>query len=148
MVYKGKYIGLLLTFLAWLLMIAHAIIPHHHHNIEVCLQNHDCTHSTQLVILPTTDDHSENEADPICCNLIQLIVVPKNQGKQDFILLETDFANNNWLFLDTSYLNLPGIYSVRFIKRPSIGIKFNQLLLAGLKAMRGPPSIAECEITT
>lgn len=79
--------------LASILLVAHAVIPHHHHNKQICLERSHCIHDDlKDENGTTTGSHShdgENNHDD--CVLKDPVVVLSNQWKTDFRLInETD----------------------------------------------------------
>ena len=132
-----------MSVLAWLLLIAHAVVPHHHHSLDVCLQLHDNSTCIDSELYPVTDDHEEDETDPICCNLIVLNVVPNNQEKQEIVKLETDFIIHNWFSVTPENVGLIQIYADFPFKWPFLIIRHYSLYNGGLMTLRGPPSKSE-----
>lgn len=72
--------------LANILLLAHAVVPHHHHNKQVCLENTHCFHDG------FKDEHSTNRNNHSHdgqnshdkCVLKEPVVVFSNQWKNDF----------------------------------------------------------------
>lgn len=135
-----------MSVLAWLLLIAHAVIPHHHHSLNVCLQLHNNSADIDSEMYPIAHDHGEDETDPICCNLIDLNVVPNNQGKQEIVKLETDFIIHNWFSVTPENVGLMQINTDSPFKWPFLIIRHNSLYYEGLRTLRGPPSKSDYKL--
>lgn len=63
--------------MAYFIIMAHAVVPHHHHNEWICIQSSHCAdahHSDEK----STSEH-DHEDD---CILVQLVVRPASQDNQ------------------------------------------------------------------
>ena len=69
--------------LANIVLLAHAVFPHHHHNQQVCLSHSHCQHTSNDSSTNPADCTHEHDSDsPVTnCTLKQLVVVPANQGR-------------------------------------------------------------------
>jgi hypothetical protein len=62
--------------MAYLIIMAHAVIPHHHHQESICIQKTNC--STQQHNHEQSTSEHDHEDD---CLLIQSIVIPAGQER-------------------------------------------------------------------
>ena len=95
MIKKG--FNILIVILTGMLLLAHAIVPHHHHNLQVCVVDIHSGHKD------ATHDHScnnenhqhDHEADDLSCILEKIVMFRPGQSEQDgkFILSLDDEAN-------------------------------------------------------
>ena len=81
----------LFIMLAGILLVAHAVVPHHHHNKQICFERSHCIqddftheHGTN----PASHSHDgENNHDD--CALNDPVVITTNEWKPDFKLIQT-----------------------------------------------------------
>lgn len=71
--------------LATLSVLAHAVIPHHHHQVVVCVEDiqheeHACHHDDG--VHEHGNDHQEGQSHATPCEFKLAVVVPSSQGKQ------------------------------------------------------------------
>ena len=68
--FKGQHTGGLFTFLAGLIILAHAVVPHHHHfdSVETHPENQECENTRP-------DKHNENPDTH--CHALNLIISEK-----------------------------------------------------------------------
>ena len=78
--------AIVLIMIANIMILAHAVIPHHHHNKQVCLINSHFTNESFTDEHGTDQDshshHRENNSDD--CVLKLPLVIFSNQWKTDF----------------------------------------------------------------
>jgi len=74
--------------LANLVLLAHAVVPHHHHNKQVCFKHSHCNHDGLADEHGTNQDNHSHDGDNNHdnCVLREPIVVFSNQWKSDLIL--------------------------------------------------------------
>ncbi|HBL77329.1 MAG: hypothetical protein A2W90_21840 [Bacteroidetes bacterium GWF2_42_66] len=75
--------------LANFVLLVHAVIPHHHHQSHVCIENSHCqcdseTHSH------CNPEHEHDGNDSNDCLLKQVVALPSNQVKQECKCICTD----------------------------------------------------------
>lgn len=131
--------------LAGILLVAHAVVPHHHHNKQICFERSHCIqddftheHGTN----PASHSHDgENSHDD--CVLKDPVVVLSNESKPDFrFIYETDrsgidgFHNN---ILNNSTELLIPILSSYVYERVTDSL-YRSLLFASL-GLRAPPAV-------
>ncbi|MEL7586310.1 MAG: DUF6769 family protein [Prolixibacteraceae bacterium] len=93
--------AVIFVLLANIALLAVAVIPHHHHLRQICMEeihcNNDCCGNNK----PDTHEHDAgNKAD--FCVLKQAVVIPANPYKPDYKLLLTDHHP----FSDSFYFTL------------------------------------------
>lgn len=130
-----RLLGITIVLFANFILLAHNVIPHHHHPHQVCLVTSHCnsgestahSHESEM---PVHEHDSTNGDEP--CVLKQIIAVPPNQfrinagedGSLDFCdpgfpieFADNDEPNCNYIksgqliiFPSIPYLNLPSYY--------------------------------------
>lgn len=99
-------INILIIVLTGVILLAHAVVPHHHHNLQVCVVDihsghEDGTHEHSC----NNENHKHNhEADDLSCILEKIVMFRPGQSEQDgnFILSSDDGTN---LFFVTLFSN-------------------------------------------
>ena len=70
MIRKGKPIAKLLIVLSGIVFLAHTLIPHHHHDKQVCIETDHCANHTQAYACdqeePGHQHDSQNNPKPCC----------------------------------------------------------------------------------
>ncbi len=136
-----KQIEFLFLFLAGLIVFAHAIIPHHHHCNQVCIEKLDCQHHDTNPNHPVDDDHSHNDINHRYCLLGQLIAIPNNQWKQEC----TCSASSGMKVLNFAVLNTgsapAAIYAHDATGKPAPKDSQYSLQLSGSLSLRAPPAV-------
>lgn len=79
-----KYTAILFILLANIILLAHAVTPHHYHQGKVCIESSHChasddTHSHDKT---ETEHEHDNNSTPEYCALKQVVLVLPNQSKQ------------------------------------------------------------------
>ena len=83
----------LFIMLAGILLVAHAVVPHHHHNKQICFERSHCINDDLVHEHGTNpDNHShDGENNHQDCVLKEPVVVISNESKPDLRLInETD----------------------------------------------------------
>ncbi|MBK8807545.1 MAG: hypothetical protein IPO21_13245 [Bacteroidales bacterium] len=123
--------------LANLVLLAHAVLPHHHHEQQVCIESTHCDGDSEAHIHNTaSQDHQHDGADNTICVLKQAVIVPSSQVKSintcdncsdnhnhDFII-HSDFGNEHSQFVSEviSYKpEFPSFYTT-FVT-PTLGLR-------------------------
>jgi hypothetical protein len=80
-----KQVAIFFIFLANIILLAHAAVPHHQHETQVCIESSHCPNDS-IPHNHNTSGHNnqhdgENGSD--CCHIKQLVVVPSNHVKQE-----------------------------------------------------------------
>jgi hypothetical protein len=80
---KTKKTAFLFLLVANLVLLVHAVIPHHHHSLEICITDSNCQDACENHEHSNSNcDHTGNETDD-CCVLNQLILLPGNNMRQE-----------------------------------------------------------------
>lgn len=68
--------------IANLVLLAHAVLPHHHHEQQVCIEQTHCDSDQDAHIHNTpAQDHQHDGTDNTTCVLKQAVIVPSSQAK-------------------------------------------------------------------
>lgn len=88
--------------IANIFLLAQAVLPHHHHELQVCIDSSHCTDDATCCLNSTESDHQhdgQNNLD-ICCVLKQAFISPSLQGRFLKSLKNcTDNHNHNFFIL-------------------------------------------------
>jgi hypothetical protein len=76
-----KFAAFSLIMFAIVLMLAHAVIPHHHHEDHVCFEQHSCGHDQAPGGDPETGGVPEQQ-DGDCCMLANLQLFNHSAGRE------------------------------------------------------------------
>ncbi|MDA3867766.1 MAG: hypothetical protein PF489_13610 [Salinivirgaceae bacterium] len=116
---KIKHIGRLIVFFAGLVILSHAVVPHHHHDGMVCTASSHCANDTKPHD-DNTDEHSSDANDHQhdgghnvqSCFLIQFIPNQNNHAERSLkcgncdinipLLIFATFPNNQSLFAEST----------------------------------------------
>jgi len=91
-----RSIAIFLLFFASTIWLAHAIVPHHHHKTQACLQAKHCFHeSRHHSNFPETDSHHHDSNTSSNCSLNQSAIVPQPILKSNRGLQETPQFNSD-----------------------------------------------------
>lgn len=124
----GKNNKFVLILLAGLVMLLHAIIPHHHHFDSY--SDHNNTNKTE------TTGESSTEADKHCHALNNIVFTKANS-----ITIDTNTAFNALLFVITAF-NLVKLYErVLLTTFPIKDIVILKQYLSSELSFRGPPAL-------
>lgn len=139
-----KFTAFSFLIIANIILLAHAIIPHHHHQKQVCLEskhcgNHTLTHNNGY-------DHDNHQHDsnnnPISCFLSQLVIVPTNRAYQICQCQHSD-DHHSHEFQNIIYSYNPGVNNpitkYRIIV-PEIIPLYNSFVCSS-SGLRGPPLV-------
>jgi hypothetical protein len=129
---KGQHIGRIFTFLAGLIILAHAVVPHHHHfdSIETHPENIDCENTR-------TDKHNENPDKH--CHAFNLII----SNKANDLVVNTPAESNFYfdLFCVESNHELTVRVDDPFKTCFFVSAKQMQIFLTS-RSLRAPPATA------
>ncbi|MGE0020795.1 MAG: DUF6769 family protein [Draconibacterium sp.] len=84
-----KTTAIIFILLANIILMAHAVFPHHHHDQQVFLNLSHCQHTNNdSSTHPADCTHEHDSSSPVTnCILKQLVVVPANQGRIEPVVL-------------------------------------------------------------
>ena len=86
-----RFIAISFTILANILLLAHAIVPHHYHESEVCTEISHCEENSSTDKQKSEHNHEHNAE---FCIVSQTFVVRTNQLEQEFLSFECN--NRQW----------------------------------------------------
>ena len=82
-----KATAYLFLFLANMILLVHAVVPHHYHHSQVCIESkHDENHDAADEHDCTADHHEQDGNSTESCALKQVVVLPSNPDKQEYVL--------------------------------------------------------------
>ncbi|MGD9977910.1 MAG: DUF6769 family protein [Bacteroidales bacterium] len=131
--------AILLIFLANVMLLVHAAIPHHHHHGQVCFLNDNIQGNTQ------GNNHEDGNSD--CCNLKQDFILPSDDNPQkESKCLVCDTHHTIPLSLDF-YVIIGYAYSFRYNPdyfltiHPEYSFSTIKDITANGVSLRAPPAI-------
>ncbi|RCW38930.1 DUF6769 family protein [Marinilabilia salmonicolor] len=129
---KGQYIGMLFSFLAGLIILAHAVVPHHHHfgSINSPAQEATCENSGQ----------ENNTEDPVSyCHAFNILVSERITNSS----LNQSFSEYFSFYLAGGNVNIEAS-TVRDITAQIFGrqVVFIKQFFFTARSLRAPPAIA------
>jgi len=130
--FKGQYIGRFLTFLAGLIILTHAVVPHHHH-LEISHSSEERSNCKN-----TSNDKNTESAD-YHCHAFNVLV---SNGTAKFSLNQSSSAQFSFLIpLITSNIEFFPVQNItsKFLDYKAIFLK---QLFVPAHALRGPPLFA------
>ena len=164
-----KAVAISFLFLANMILLAHAFVPHHHHEgVPICFSSHnhdydenrnhdigDCTHPSHHEHGPgCTHNHHEGDgclAD--CCNISKDVYVRILEDDEIFSLLNLLNCSDRGVELvyyisneDSGNLPLSGIYGLPFRQKPYLPSYFSDYII-GSSGLRGPPLLPATFVT-
>ncbi len=105
-----KSVSFLFIIVANLILLAHALIPHHHHNLEVCLNADECSFHNDFQSQNQEDkDHKHNHnhsSDTECCVLKQAVVIPTNFDKLKTSFFDYKILHNTFYDCQLDFLKV------------------------------------------
>ncbi len=129
---KGQFIGRMTTFLAGLIILAHAIVPHHHH--------FELTHSSEQESTIESSAQNKNTENPDShCHAFNILV----SGKTINSSLNQSLSDYFSFYLAEIIVNIE-ILPVKNVTSPILGhqaIFLKQFFFTAF-SLRGPPSNA------
>ena len=141
----ARKFALAFLFLANLIIVAHAVIPHHHHERIVCIISEHCSNDAEahahLAEAPHHSHDGNNNAEN--CTLKQLLVTPPHNSRGVSGLIANDQNNNSFPEFVTT-LERPGIISSLLSQRIS-NREFPDIQLRSIRwitsshGLRAPP---------
>ena len=137
-----KVTAFILILLANIILLAHAVLPHHHHKLQFCTEVSHCNHHSNRNPWDTTHEHDGEEGSD--CILKQLIIFPSNQVKQECNCTTSNdhhFTHEGWLAVEIYQSIQPRV--VRLVTK--IEIPLSTLPYAYLTSspagLRAPPVV-------
>jgi hypothetical protein len=143
---RSKRASIFLILLANIVFLAHALVPHHHHESQVCLESCSC-HSDCSTHKHNTTAHNHNHDGSDCsenCVLKQTVVIPSNQFRQELKYAagenhHSPYHNFHAVIINCEQLSfVPKIISIAQI--PLI-ISSHSGFTPGSTGLRAPPAV-------
>jgi len=141
-----KRAAIFLILLANIVFLAHAVVPHHHHESQVCLESCSCQ-SDCSTHEHNTSAHNHNHDGSDCsvnCVLKQTVVIPSNQLRHELKYAtgenhHSPFNNFHAIIINHEQLSFaPKIISIAQI--PLI-ISSHSQFNSGSTGLRAPPAV-------
>lgn len=84
-----------LSFFVNTVLLAHTIIPHHHHKTEICIENSECNNDFETH-KHKSNEHNHDNNNSENCVLKQIVVIPSNHIKHQCKCFECDDVQNEF----------------------------------------------------
>ncbi|MDX9880527.1 MAG: hypothetical protein RBS73_00580 [Prolixibacteraceae bacterium] len=132
-----------LILVANIVLLAHAVIPHHHHQSVICIEQKHChddtsTHEHSNAKPSHQDDGNKNSTS---CVLKQSFLVPPSQGKhlKSYNNCSDNYNHDYYLLSNIEYSDLQPIFNVvsYFPLHSSYIISF----VTSALGLRAPPTV-------
>lgn len=131
---------------AYIFLLVHAVIPHHHHDSNVCFASSHCETDSGDHDHNTTEHNHEHDGDNKTgnCVLNQELVIPSNQVRQSCKCIDCADSHHHSdqfqaVLFDSKTRSFPTI-SFCVIKSPLISSVYSHYLSSGL-SLRAPPIV-------
>jgi hypothetical protein len=127
--------------LANIVLMAHAVLPHHHHQRVVCVESSHCQNDNDTHNHNTPEDTHQHDGNTSTnCILKQAVIVSSNQGKN-----ETDLVFNSHYHSLDLHLTYTGTKDIIPIFRiitlvTDVSFSFSSYLTTSL-GLRAPPIV-------
>lgn len=125
-------------FLANIILLAHGVLPHHHHEQQVCFINTHCTGDAAIHNHNSTEhSHQHDGTDNANCILKQAVIIPSSQSRilkdcdnciythsHDFFIFSNNFAFKDLQPSSLNELTVPKFSSffISFVT-PTLGLR-------------------------
>lgn len=132
--------------LAGILMLVHAVVPHHHHYSEICFQKTHCENeqSTESENTPDRDHDSNNNDRHDVCVLNAPAVLPAGQDNHECKCISYTYKHAGAMFSITAILNSEQKHFIQDIKSDDSSqgiISISQLPDYSSVGLRAPPLV-------
>ena len=141
-----KKTAIFFILLANIALLAHAVVPHHHHKSLVCVESNHCQSDSDTHNHNTCahDHEHDGDAGTECCVLKQAVVIPANSVKQEFKFLGCD--DNHSLFVHFQailFSNAILSFVPRIIQNAQISLKTSSysFFVSTSSGLRAPPVV-------
>lgn len=141
-----RSIAISLLVLASTVWLAHAILPHHHHNSMACLVTEHCRHDNDIhTHNPESGSHDHDNSKSSNCTLNQSVIVPQS-GLKGYSGIAASPANGS--YLDFIQAIVAYTHSIAFLSPKTHTVYLNsvstKLYLASIGkslGLRAPPEV-------
>ena len=125
-----------------MILLAHALFPHHHHNYQVCLVNSHC-HDDSKAHKHNADEHNhdhDGNNKTQNCLLKQVVIIPSNSFKYQFKCIDYSLFNSNLQFIPFySETSAFAVSPVSFSKKKPVYKSEYSFLINHSLGLRAPP---------
>ena len=101
--------------IANILLLSHVILPHHHHNKQVCLVKSHCINDDISTGSDKKSHNHDGENTPDDCVLKELIAVSSNNLKQEFKITASSYHQPDNDAFQFNFLNILKINRLKII---------------------------------
>lgn len=129
--------------IANIIILAHAVIPHHHHDSVICFEHKHC-HDEALTLKHNSAGHDhqhDGNNKSNCCILKQSVVVVTSQGKllKNYNNCSDNHIDDNSILTDNEYVDQQTITKFVFYlpENPSYLTSF----VTSTLGLRAPPAV-------
>lgn len=142
-----RFSAISFTLLANIILLAHVVLPHHHHDTEICMERDHCASES------STHDHEGEDADhkdhkhhgdreATNCVLDQDIGIISIRDQQDFCLYEVSLKDTYHKIFNQSIVWSSQIISTNLANAPPLLINtdYSEYAPATL-GLRAPPTV-------
>ena len=131
-----------LILIANIVLLAHAVLPHHHHEQLVCIEQTHCTNDAISHSQTASDNHHQHDGAHLAtCILKQAIIISTSQAR---LLNNCDNCsdNHNHDFFILSYFGLETLQpiTVTVSTVPEFTFTFSSYITSSL-GLRAPPKV-------
>lgn len=128
-------------FMAYLMLLGHDVVPHHHHSHTTCTNYQCVTHEHQDDLLPLGSDHEEEGKDPDCCEIIRLIVLSRNELKQEMYTSDAGSVLAGW-YIHVYYASGNPLVNPMAVPAKDVSVRrHNSICFLDASGLRGPPAL-------
>jgi hypothetical protein len=137
-----KRIAIMFVLIANFVLLAHIVMPHHHHEGNVFVLSSHCHQNDNSDDAANNADHKQHHGnhDNECCLLDQDIIIPSNQ-----IRLENLSIDNNTSYYDFHFIlesNKLEFYVPEYKRKIILLIRFSYAQIANISlGLRAPPIV-------
>lgn len=129
--------------LANIVLLAHAVVPHHHHQSIACVESSHCqddniAHKHNA----PADNHQHDGSSSANCILKQAVIVPSNQGKNETDCVFCSLNHSLDLQFTLPYTGNEAIIPIFSIVAsiPDVSFSFSSYITTSL-GLRAPPLV-------
>ena len=132
--------------LANIVLLAHTVVPHHHHTMQVCLVNAHCqdddkVHSHQS----RPHDHQHDGEDTTKCILKQIVIIPSNGLRKDNLVSDSSDFDLDHKSVQLSLLRFTYAISenicIATLKDPDDTPRLYSVMISHSLGLRAPPTV-------
>jgi hypothetical protein len=138
----SKVVSISLLVIANLVILAHDVIPHHHHDDYVCFEHGSCAahhaNDSEHGKLPGSEDEA-------CCILDNLLIIPANSRYDKIIssssIILPDSGNHGFALLANAQFDFTKLLLPLLFRQHSQKLNFYHAFTSLSAGLRAPPVI-------